>query len=889
VRTHADGAASLPSAVCALARAGLCMNAITSGDALRVLLVEDNIDDCELLVRMLRELNRPIDLRRVSSEVELRRQLSEFRPEIVLSDYSMPGFSGSEALRIVRQSAPLLPFIFVSGTIGEEAAIEALQGGAVDYVLKDNLRRLPTAVLGALATVAKQEEIRRIEQALRESEERFRAIVESTEDWIWETDLDGRITYSNRSVVALLGRPLEDIVGHPVSALVALADREPLRERLDACVTARCSWRNEVLRWQHGDGSVRWLESTAQPRYDEAGTLLGFRGIDRDVTQRVQQQAKIRQLARFHAVLSALGGATVRVRDTASLLDLACRLAVEQGQFKCALIATPNADGHLEVAASFGDAAAIDMIRGLGPADPASPAHAGRPSVRAFVSGQSYFANDYEHSAAPALLRSEMARVGIGAQAILPIGNPPWALLGLCSEGPQEFDAEEISLFERMASDIDYARDFISKSDQLAFLAYHDPVSGLPNSAAFQTRIAPALASHPMMIGALHVVRFRHISDSRGREFGEKLLAAIGARLASVFTPDGWLAHAGADEFIFARAAGDALSDCLHEAEQLVRICSAEPLLIGGERVYFAMRCGLAVTPEHGVDFDAVESHALSALVEARRRDQTVVAYSEELRLRAERRILLDRELRFALERRQFELFLQPKFDARTRGLSGAEALLRWRHPQHGLISPAEFIPLLEDSGLIIATGRWVIETALALLSGWRERGLGDHRIAVNVSARELRQQGFADQCRELIGERIGDHGLDIEVTESLLIEDIAQNIQVLNQLRDIGCRIAIDDFGTGYSSLNYLSRLPVDVLKIDQSFTSQIANSPETLALVTNIISLGHSLNLRVVAEGVEDEEQEKLLRLLRCDELQGYLLGRPMPVAEFEARLLS
>jgi PAS domain S-box-containing protein len=867
----------------------MTMNAIPPADTLRVLLVEDNIDDCELLVRVLRELHRPVELRRVSSELELRSQLAEFRPEIVLSDYSMPGFSGSEALRIVRQSAPLLPFIFVSGTIGEEAAIQALQGGAVDYVLKDNLRRLPTAVMGALASVAKQQEISRIEQALRESEERFRAIVESTEDWIWETDLDGRITYSNRSVVALLGRPLDEIMGLPVSALVAVADREPLRVRIDACVTARCSWRNEVLRWVHADGSVRWLESTAQPRYDESDTLLGFRGIDRDVTQRVQQQAKIRQLVRFHAVLSALGGATVRVRDTATLLDLACRLAVEQGQFKCALIATPNAQGHLEAVAAFGDRGAIDMIRGLGPADPASPAHSGRPSVRAFISGQSYFATDFEHSSLPPPLRAEMARVGIGAQAILPIGSPPWALLGLCSEGPQEFDAEEIGLFERMASDIDYARDFILKSDQLAFLAYHDLVSGLPNSAAFRVGVAPLLAAQPMMLGALHVVRFRYISDSRGREFGEKLIAAIGARLASVFARDGWLAHAGAEEFVFARAADGVLANCLRDAEQLVQGCCVEPVLIGGERVYFAMRCGLAITPEHGVDFEEIESHALSALAEARRRDATVVTYSEDLRLRAERRILLERGLRVALERRQFELFLQPKFDARTRRLTGAEALLRWRHPQHGLISPAEFIPLLEDSGLIIATGRWVIETALAILSTWRERGLGDHRIAVNVSARELRQQGFADQCRELIGDRISDHGLDIEVTESLLIEDIAQNIQVLNQLRDLGCRIAIDDFGTGYSSLNYLSRLPVDVLKIDQSFTSQIANSPETLALVTNIISLGHSLNLRVVAEGVEDEEQEKLLRLLRCDELQGYLLGRPMPLAEFESRLLS
>ena len=204
-------------------------------------------------------------------------------------------------------------------------------------------------------------------------------------------------------------------------------------------------------------------------------------------------------------------------------------------------------------------------------------------------------------------------------------------------------------------------------------------------------------------------------------------------------------------------------------------------------------------------------------------------------------------------------------------------------------MSPAEFVPLLEETGLIIPAGRWVMATALSILQRWRESGLGEHRIAVNVSARELREEGYIEACHVLMDGYHHGHGLDVEVTESLLIEDIRHNIHVLHQLRDMGCRIAIDDFGTGYSSLNYLSRLPADILKIDQSFTQQIASSPDTLALVTNIIALAHSLDLKVVAEGVEEEEQDKLLRLLRCDELQGYLLGRPVPVEEFERLYLG
>jgi EAL domain-containing protein (putative c-di-GMP-specific phosphodiesterase class I) len=215
--------------------------------------------------------------------------------------------------------------------------------------------------------------------------------------------------------------------------------------------------------------------------------------------------------------------------------------------------------------------------------------------------------------------------------------------------------------------------------------------------------------------------------------------------------------------------------------------------------------------------------------------------------------------------------------------------LLRWRHPERGMISPAAFIPALEDTGLVIEVGAWVRREGLRIWKDWQARGHDGLRIAVNVSARELRHSDFVAQCTELLDEYMGDHGLDIEITESMLMDDISKSVYVLQALRSLGCKISIDDFGTGYSSLNYLSRLPADTLKIDQTFTNAIALSADTLSLVTNIIGLAHSLGLSVVAEGVEEEEQAKLLRLLRCDELQGYHLGKPMPVAEFQARFLD
>ncbi|MFZ1838256.1 MAG: EAL domain-containing protein, partial [Dokdonella sp.] len=230
----------------------------------------------------------------------------------------------------------------------------------------------------------------------------------------------------------------------------------------------------------------------------------------------------------------------------------------------------------------------------------------------------------------------------------------------------------------------------------------------------------------------------------------------------------------------------------------------------------------------------------------------------------------------------------QPKFDAATHRVVGAEALLRWNHPERGLVPPSEFIPVLERTHMIVPVGQWIMREALRTARAWRSRQ-ADIRIAVNVSSRELRHARFITECTALLTEDADASLLDIEITESLLMDDLEQSTRILQALRDLGCRIAVDDFGTGYSSLNYLVRLPVDTIKIDQSFVALMTQSPETMGLVSNIINLGHSLSLQIVAEGVEEEEQMKLLRLLRCDVLQGYLMGRPLPEAEFARRYID
>ena len=529
------------------------------------------------------------------------------------------------------------------------------------------------------------------------------------------------------------------------------------------------------------------------------------------------------------------------------------------------------------------------MIATLASQSPEEVASSGlRPGLRALVEARNVVIRDFATAELPMRMKTDMGAAGIAAQIALPIGSPPWGVLGLFSAQAQEFDHEEIALLERLTGEVDYAIDFITKGERLQYLAYHDPITGLPNRSGFQQQLLARFPEGPITVAVVHLASYTRINDSRGREFGERLLHVVGQRLKAIVGAGAVVAHPGDDSFLLARRTLGSAEDEVDQLDALLREFENAPHQLDDEQVFLHFNCGVAVSPWHGNDGETLERNADAALAEAIKRKVRVEPFTDRLHERAVRRTEIERNLHRAFEQDEFELFYQPKFSAYDKHLVGAEALMRWRHPQSGLIAPAEFIPVLEETGLIVPAGRWVMRNALTTALAWRAMGHSGLRIAVNVSARELRNLHFIEECRDLLQDHADEQLLDIELTESLLMEDIEHSIHLLQSLRALGCRIAIDDFGTGYSSLNYLARLPVDVIKIDQSFIAQLAQSPEAMSLITNIITLAHSLSLKVVAEGVEEEDQVKLLRLLRCDELQGYLLGRPMPASDFVARLL-
>jgi PAS domain S-box-containing protein len=857
-------------------------------DALRILMVEDSPADAELLVRELRGLGRPFEHRRVAFAEALRDALREFEPHIVLSDYSMPGFGGPDALEIVLAHAKDTPFVYVSGTLGEERAIEALQRGAWDYVLKENLRRLPAAVDRALRTARERRERAEAEQALAHSEERFRSIVENSQDWIVEVDADFNITYSNPASEEVLGYAPEALLGTPLLSHLTEESVREVHERVGHYVEAHHGWSRWRLRWCHVDGGFRILESSGMPLYGEDGELTGYRGVNHDLTVVLEQKEQIQQLARIHAVLSEVGNSVIRSADRQSLLFNACRVAVEQGGFKAAGIAERGPRGALQVVSTFGDRRLLDSVDPNETMDMGeNSAYYHHPSIVAVRELRTVVVENYEHADVPEDLRQLMLVNGVRSQVSMPLGT--WGVLALYSDRMQASDEEELALLRRIGDDIDRAIEFIGKSERLEYLAFHNPLTGLPNRVAFQGQLQELLArGDQVVVAACNVQRMGRINSSRGRNFGDALLRQIGLRLERQPYSEFLVAHPEGDTFLLAYPANGTVDGECDDLDERLRLMGQAPFQVNNEHVYVSLRAGLALGPFQGDTAESLERNAMSALAGAREQRVHVKAYNAELRRVAMQRIELEHDLRRAIEEEQFELYYQPKYDSHSRRLVGAEAVIRWHHPGSGMVPPDTFVPILEDTGLIVPVGHWVMREALAMALTWRQFQ-PDLRIAVNISAREMRSATFLEECVEMLALHSADQPLDIEVTESVLMESVDQSIRVLEGLRDLGCRIAIDDFGTGYSSLNYLVRLPVDLVKIDRSFVSTLTQSPEIVALVNHMITLSHSLSLKVVAEGVEEEEQAKLLRLLRCDQLQGYLFGRPMPASQFASQVLG
>ncbi|KUM02131.1 EAL domain-containing protein [Chromobacterium subtsugae] len=607
------------------------------------------------------------------------------------------------------------------------------------------------------------------------------------------------------------------------------------------------------------------------------------------------QQSLLRQqverMSRVYEVLSRVNALIVHCRQRKELFDGVCRIAVEDGAYRMAWVGVIDPQsGDGEVAAFCGeDSSYRAQIRLSARAD--SP-FADRPACRAAREREMVVCNDVQEDASLGALMPELMARGLRAVACLPIviDGQAQAVLALFAEEAGAFDRQEVQLLRESSGDIAFALSHIGQSERLDYLAYYDSLTGLANRGLLAERLAQRItdaAERRFAIAFLDLEHFKSINDVFGRVIGDQVLQCFADRLRRHVQDASQLSRIGADQFalILPQAAGE--EEAARQLQKLQLECLDAHMEIGGAELRLSAKFGIAMYPDDGAQAADLMEHVESALKRAKAAGAKSLFYRQEMTERAAAALELGNLLHAALERGQFELHYQPKVEANSHQLAGVEALLRWRHPERGLVSPEQFVPLLEELGMIVEAGRWALEQAARDHRGWREAGLASPRVAVNVSPRQLEQADFVAMLAQALAPYGADHGIDLEITESQIMADVDGSIAKLRQARELGVAIAVDDFGTGYSSLAYLARLPVQALKIDRAFVSGMLDEPESMTLVETIISLAHAMQLEVVAEGVENAEQARVLAGLNCDVLQGYWLSRPLSADQLADKL--
>jgi PAS domain S-box-containing protein/diguanylate cyclase (GGDEF)-like protein len=844
---------------------------------LKLIVVEDIEADAKLLARQLSKAGHDCAIRRVQTEAELLDALREMAPDLILSDFSLPRFNGLRALEIAVQNAPDTPFIFVSGTIGEERAIDALRSGATDYVLKSNLSRLAPAVDRALREAALRRE-------RRQSEQQLRATVETSQDWIWEVDIEGRLRFCSGAVADILGYEPAELIGQDFRSLLHDREEATADSLLPSPEQPRLT--GSVARWRTANGEIRWLERNVVAITDESGRRVGFRGADRDITARREQEERLRRLTRTYRMLSSTSSAILRLRSRADLLDEVCRIAVDQGGYDCVSIAltdpgTKSLRLHATAGTDVADPSAMENL-------PAPAEHDRLQQV--MRSGAPLIINDLTLESEGPLGNSSAQLDEYRALAALPllVDGTAVGVMTLLSADREVFDEAEIGVLLELTANLGYALQYLEKDEAVHFLSYFDSLTGLAKRPLFCERLAGAISLNEadvqsQMVIAFDVQKLGAINDSFGRYIGDRLIERIAARLKQSHDDTEHLAYLGGGTFVALLSNSGKLDSTAQISQNAISRLFTEPFHIDGQEFRVAMRYGIAFHPQDAESADALVQNAETALKAAREDNEKSMPYALVTQRPTTRSVALEARLAGALDRDEFLLHYQPKVMLATGRISGFEALLRWRDKQDGLVPPALFIPLLERSGAIIEVGEWVLLKAMADVRAWHAAGVEAVRVAVNVSPMQLRRRDFVDRILRGVDASLAHPAeVDIEITESMLMQDIELSIGKLAQLREAGVGVAIDDFGTGYSSLRLLARLPVDVLKIDRSFVQSAFEAPSNVTLISTIVSLARSFHMQTVAEGVETMEQAHFLRQIDCDQAQGYLFARPAPAME-------
>lgn len=705
----------------------------------------------------------------------------------------------------------------------------------------------------------------------------------------------GVIVIANERVCGVFGYAEGGLAGKAVTELIPERFREShgklLREYFEAPHVRELGLGMEVFAL-HADGSEFLVEVSLNPYGAKTGAVYTLASLN-VIKERKATEIRIQHLNRILAMQSRMHALIVRVHDREELFREACRIAVEAGAFTMAWIGLQETDGtQLRVVASYGERAE-EYLKNI---DAETPLMSG-PVGTAMGENRPVWIQDFQQNEQTTPWHERSKGFGWSSLAALPLHRAGVAIgvLALYAGEIGAFDEEEERQLVELAGNLSFAIDHIEKERKLNYLAYYDVLTGLANRTLFLNRVTHYLRSavsgrKKLAVFLIDLDRFKNINDSLGQLAGDKLLRQVAKWLTREVGDANLLARLDADHFAVVIPEIGQEDDVALLVEGWMKALRDHPFGVKTASFRISAKVGISMYPEDGSNADTLFKHAEVALKQAKASRNRYLFHTPKMTEMMAGKFVLENQLRQALDKQEFMLHYQPKMNMASGKLTGAEALIRWNDPRTGLVPPGRFTPMLEETGLIYEVGRWALGQAIEDYLRWRRSGLPAVRIAVNVSPLQLRNRHFIDDIQRAIGtDSDAAASLELEITEGLIMEDVDYSIATLRAIRAMGVSIAIDDFGTGFSSLSYLSKLPLDTLKIDRTFVSDLTEAPEGLAQVSTIINLAHSLNLKVVAEGVETAEQARLLKMLGCNEMQGFYLSKPLPGNLFESRYLS
>lgn len=792
------------------------------------------------------------------------------KPEYPIIEHHVPILAEREVVGTLRLEHSIQPLLVIS-------AFMLLPGAFLGFLLYHLLRLYPLRTLRfALQEIAER---RQAEDRLQQSLSLFAATLESTADGILVEDGQGRMVVGNQRLMTMwrLPAPIGEIDNEEAWSLILRQLREPnlfLRIRRELAAEPEREGRETL---ELIDGRV--FEWHSRPEWVE-GMPIGRVSSFRDVSERRRAEALMAVEKRVLEMV--VGGEPI----SAAMTELACSLEELSGQMFCAILFREN-----EVATTF----SISTGRGL----PKTYAEilTAEPSVIPVPCSNTRMPlpdiPDITQDGRWATYRRFVGRFNVVPHAATPIASSSGHFLGLIlqhyrpgsSVPPQ--DAELIRIGNNLAS---IAIERRQAEVRLDHLAHYDPLTGLPNRSLFHERLERALvrasrSGHQVAVMFLDLDRFKVINDTLGHEAGDELLKTVAQRLRTCVRMEDTVARLGGDEFTIILENITHVDDVVLVADKIIDTL-APSMQINGHEVFATTSIGIALYPNDGTHIEDLLKNADTAMYQAKERGRnTHQFYSPEMNQRTLEHLELENALRRALERGEFLLYYQPKLDLQTGLVCGAEALLRWQRPEVGLVSPNVFVPLLEETGLIDQVGEWLLHAACAQNKAWQEAGLPKVRVAINLSARQFLRTDIEAIVRRALNETGLDPAfIELEVTESMLMLDPGYAAEVLLRIQAMGVtHIDIDDFGTGYSSLAYIKRFPNSAVKIDQSFVRGIPHDEEDAAIASAVVAMAHSLRMRAIAEGVENDAQLAYLRALGCDEIQGYHFSRPLTAEAF------